>query len=219
MKLQTIIKKWYIILICAVLCAGGLYLEKGRVNTIVPQTGDMTYIRVVKFNIVPSITINQTSEEIDLTNLMKAWSNQINLESQLESAYDMDKMNPKWDTTAESQKMDWLGTHFRIQNMGPGLYELIIQFSKQDAKDSNYIKDNNQLLMDTYETYFLKTARMVTDDTKVSTIKEVQYLDEPNVVPIATIQKKYAVIGLILGILLGVVIVMILDARTEKRSR
>lgn len=218
MKLQTIIKKWYVILICAVVCAGGMYFEKGRANTIVPQTGDMTYIRVVKFNIVPSITINQTSEEIDLTNLMKAWSNQINLESQLESAYDMDKMNPKWDTTAESQKMDWLGTHFRIQNMGPGLYELIIQFSKQDAKDSKYIKDNNQSLMDTYETHFIKTAGMVTDDTKVITIKEVQRLDEANVVPVATIQKKYAIIGLVLGTLLGIVIVMILDARTKKHS-
>lgn len=216
MKLKIIIKKWYIVLICAILCASGLYFEKSKVNTIIPQTGDMTYIRVVRFDTVPVFTVKQTGEEIDLTNLMKAWSNQTEFESQLESNYDMNKMNAEWDTLAESQKMNWMGTHFRVQNMGPGLYELIVQFSERDSKDSKYIKDKSQSLMDAYETFFIKTASMVTNDTKIKTIKETRHLDEANAIPVATIQKKYAIIGLIFGTLLGIVIVMVLDVRKEK---
>lgn len=213
MSLRAILQKWYVILICAIIGASGLYFEKSQVNTVVPQTGEMTYIRVVRFNTVPVFTANQTSSEIDMTNLMKAWSNLTELESQLESDFDMKKMNVTWDKTAESQKMKWMGEHFRVQNMGPGVYELIIQFTKKDVKDSQYIKDNNAALMDMYEDHFSKTAAMVAADTSLNTIKEVQTINEDQVVSKATIEKKYAIIGFILGALVGVVIIMAWNAR------
>lgn len=213
MSLQAIIKKWYIILICAVLCASGLYFEKSRVTEIIPQTGDMTYIRVVRFQQVPVFRADQTSREIDLTNLMKTWSSLIDLDSQLESNFNMQKFNATWNKTAESQKMKWLDEHFRVQKIGPGLYELIIQFSKKDAKDSQYIKDNESKLMDTYMTYVSKTSALVTHNTELSIIKEVQKINEDNVATKSTIEKKYAVIGFILGALVGVVIIMVWDTR------
>lgn len=213
MNFQSIIKKWYVILICAIVCASGLYFEKSQIHTVVPQTGDMTYIRVVHFNTVPVFTANQTSTEIDVTNLMKAWSNLTELNSQIEANFDMSKMNAEWDKTADSQKMKWLGEHFRVQNMGPGLYELIIQFTKQDAKDSQYIKENSADLMDAYEAYFSKSAALVTNDTSLKTVKEIQNINEDKVVSKENIEKKYAVIGFILGALVGVVIVMAWNAK------
>lgn len=215
MNFRSIIKKWYVILICAVICAGGLYFEKSQIHTVVPQTGDMTYIRVVKFNTVPVFTTNQTSTEINVTNLMKAWSNLTELDSQIEANFDMSKMNAEWDKTADSQKMKWLGEHFRVQNMGPGLYELIIQFTKQDAKDSQYIKENSADLMDEYEAYFSKSAALVTNDTSLKTVKEIQNINENKVVSKGNIEKKYAIIGFILGALVGVVIVMAWNAKKQ----
>lgn len=219
MNFRSIIKKWYVILICAVICAGGLYFEKSQIHTVVPQTGDMTYIRVVKFNTVPVFTTNQTSTEINVTNLMKAWSNLTELDSQIEANFDMSKMNAEWDKTADSQKMKWLGEHFRVQNMGPGLYELIIQFTKQDAKDSQYIKENSADLMDEYEAYFSKSAALVTNDTSLKTVKEIQNINENKVVSKGNIEKKYAIIGFILGALVGVVIVMAWNTRKRLVKR
>lgn len=213
MNFQSIIKKWYVILICAIVCAGGLYFEKSQIYTVVPQTGDMTYIRVVRFNTVPVFTADQTSTEIDMTNLMKAWSNLTELDSQIEENFDMRKMNTNWNTTSDSQKVKWLGEHFRVQNMGPGLYELIIQFTKQDAKDSQYIKENSIALMDLYENYFSKTSTLVTKDTSLNTVKEIQNINEDKVVSKENIEKKYAIIGFILGALVGVVIVMVWNAK------
>lgn len=215
MSWRAIIGKWYIILICAILCAGGLYFEKSQVHTIVPQTGDMTYIRVVKFNTVPVFTVNQTSTEINMTHLMQAWSNLTDLDTQIEANFDMNKMNAEWGKTADSQKMKWLGEHFRVQNMGPGLYELIIQFSKKDAKDSQYIKDNSAGLMDMYEAYFSKSAALVTNDTSLKTVKEIQNINEDKVVSKENIEKKYAIIGFILGALVGVVVVMAWNAKKQ----
>lgn len=213
MNFQSIIKKWYVILICASVCASGLYFEKSQIHTVVPQTGDMTYIRVVRFNTVPVFTANQTSTEIDVTNLMKAWSNLTELNSQIEENFDMNKMNADWNKISDSQKVKWLGEHFRVQNMGPGLYELIIQFTKQDAKDSQYIKENHIALMNLYENRFLKMSTLVTKDTSLSTVKELQNINEDKIVSKENIEKKYAVIGFILGALVGVVIVMVWNAK------
>lgn len=175
MTIHLIARKWYIILLCAFLCSGGLYFEKSQTHDIVPQTGDMTYIRVVQFNTVPVFTTNQTSYEINMTDLAKSWSSLDELEMQLNSNYEMSKMSVDWDTMSESQKVKWLEEHFRVQHMGPGLYELIIQFTKKDAKDSQYIKDNNVELMDEYANFFSKTAAMVTTDTNLTTVKEYQH--------------------------------------------
>ncbi|WP_416181781.1 hypothetical protein [Acidaminococcus timonensis] len=215
MNLHAIVKKWYIIIICAVLCAFGLYFEKSKVTTVIPQTGDMTYIRVVQFHTVPVFTANQTSTEIDLTTLMKTWSNLNDLESQIEAHYDMRKLNATWYKMADSQKMKWLGDHFRVQKIGPGLYELIIQFSKKDAKDSQYIKNNETELMDIYMSYVSRTSKLVTNDTELDIIKEVQKVNEDQVISKSTIEKKYAVIGFILGALVGVIIIMVLSARRQ----
>lgn len=215
MNFQSIIKKWYVILICAIVCAGGLYFEKSQVHTVVPQTGDMTYIRVVRFNTVPVFTANQTSTEIDLTNLMRAWSNLTELDSQIEENFDVSKMNANWNTVSDSQKVKWLGEHFRVQNMGPGLYELIIQFTKQDAKDSQYIKENSIALMDLYENYFSKTSTLVTKDTSLNTVKEIQNINEDKVVSKENIEKKYAIIGFILGALVGVIVIIAWNAKKQ----
>lgn len=105
MSLRAIIKKWYVILMCAALCAGGLYYEKSRAVPVIPQTGDMTYIRVVKFNQVPVESLNDTNVEIKLDPLVKAWPNLSELSKQMDSQLDMKKFNPKWGGPAGVQKV------------------------------------------------------------------------------------------------------------------
>lgn len=73
MSLNSIIKKWYVIFLCALLGAGGLYFEKKQVVPAIPQTGDMTYIRVVKFEQIPTETLMGTSTEIRMNALVNAW--------------------------------------------------------------------------------------------------------------------------------------------------
>lgn len=67
--------------------------------------------------------------------------------------------------------------------------------------------------MNLYENYFSKTATLVTKDTSLSTVKEIQNINEDKVVSKENIEKKYAVIGFVLGALVGVVIVMAWNAK------
>ena len=213
MSWKAVIKKWYVILLCAILCAGGLYFEKSRVNTVIPQTGNMTYVRVVRFDTVPVLIGYQTSTEINMMNLSKSWPYLSDLETQLETEFSMPKLNAKWAKLTGSQKISWVAGHFRIQYLAPGLYELIVQFQKDDLKDAEYIAENSMRMLDAYEKHFIAISEEVTKDTKISRVKEFENVDTSEPVTKESIEKKYAIIGFVLGALVGVVIIMTWDAR------
>ena len=125
----------------------------------------------------------------------------------------MQKLNPKWIDLAQSQKFKWLTGHFRVNWIGPGIYELIFQMKKDEAKDAEYIKTNHEKLIEEYENYFREAAGMVTNDTSLTTVKNFELVDEVGMPTAQQIEKKYTVIGFVLGALIGVVIVMGWDAR------
>ena len=213
MSLNSIIKKWYVIFLCALLGAGGLYFEKSLVVPAVPQTGDLTYIRVVKFEQIPTETLMGTSTEIRMNDLVNAWSNLSSLTSRMDNHVEMQKLYPKWTDLAQSQKFKWLAGHFRVNWIGPGIYELIFQMKKDEVKDAEYIKTNHEKLIEEYENYFREAAGMVTNDTSLTTVKNFELVDEVGMPTAQQIEKKYTVIGFVLGALIGVVIVMGWDAR------
>lgn len=213
MTLKSIIKKWYIILLCAVLCAGGLYYEKSRVAPVALQTGDITYIRIVKFDQIPTETLKDTSVEIKMDGLVKAWPNLSVLTKRLDNNINMQKLNPKWNDMAQSQKFNWLVNHFRINWVGPGMYELIFQMKKDEVKDVEYIKKNNEKLIEEYKKYFQESASMVVNDTNLTIVKNFELVDDEGMPTVQQVEKKYAVIGFVLGALVGLVIVMVWDAR------
>lgn len=213
MSLNSIIKKWYVIFLCALLGAGGLYFEKKQVVPTIPQTGDMTYIRVVKFEQIPTETLMGTSTEIRMNALVNAWPNLSSLTTRMDDNVEMQKLNPKWTDLAQSQKFKWLTGHFRVNWIGPGMYELIFSMKKNEAKDADYIKANHENLIGEYEDYFKESARMVTNDTNLTTVKKFELIEESGMPTVPQIEKKYAIIGFVLGALVGVVIVMVWDAR------
>ena len=196
MSLNSIIKKWYVIFLCTV-----------------PQTGDLTYIRVVKFEQIPTETLMGTSTEIRMNDLVNAWPNLSSLTTRMDDNVEMQKLNPKWIDLAQSQKFKWLTGHFRVNWIGPGIYELIFQMKKDEAKDAEYIKTNHEKLIEEYENYFREAAGMVTNDTSLTTVKNFELVDEVGMPTAQQIEKKYTVIGFVLGALIGVVIVMGWDAR------
>lgn len=213
MSLRAIMKKWYVILICAILCASGLYYEKSKVVPVTPQTGDITYIRTIKFNQVPIETLGETNAEIKMDALVKSWSNLVLLTERMDNDIDMEKLNTKWGEMDYSQKFDWMTKHFRSNYIGPGMYELIFQIKKNEIKDAEYIKESHEKIMGGYEDYFQESASIVTNDTNLILVKDVELVEDAEIPTVQQIEKKYAVIGFVLGGLVGVIVVMVWDAR------
>lgn len=213
MSWWLVVKRWYVILLCAILCAGGLYYEKSKVYTVIPQTGDMTYIRVVQYEPVPGLTGNPDDKEIDITKGLNSWAYLADLETQMEADFEMNKLSAGWSKLSDSQKLKWLAGHFRIKSLAPGIYELTVQFAKKDVKNAEYIKANSKQLVDVYEDYVTTVSSQIAPDAKVKVVKEMQAVDQYEMVKQEAVEKKYAVIGAVLGALAGVVLVMVWEAR------
>lgn len=207
--IKEIMRKWYVILICAVICAGGLYIEKEKIHPGVPASGDMTYIRVVQFEEVPLLA----GQEIVVDKGLYAWPNLTKLKDQLESSFNMNKLDSDWEVKKTSTKFSWEGGHFRANRISPGTYELIVSFSKMDGKDEDYIKENADKLLDIYESYFQKVAATNISNLEMRTIDHYNLIENDFTSSREGIGKKYAIIGFVLGALVGVVIVMVWDAR------
>lgn len=208
---KEILRKWYVILICAVLCAGGLYIEKEKIHPGVPASGDMTYIRVVQFGEVPMLS----GQEIVVDKGLYAWPNLTKLKAQLESSFNMSKLDSGWEVMKTSKKFSWEEEHFRANKISPGTYELIVTFSKRDGKDEAYIEENAGRLLDIYESYFQKVAAVNIPNVELKTIDHYNLIENDFTSSREGIGKKYAIIGFVLGGMLGVVLVSVWIAKKK----
>lgn len=208
---KEIIRKWYVIMICAVLCAGGVYLEKEMMHPGIPASGDMTYIRVVQFEDVPMMA----EQEIVVDKGLYAWPNLSKLKDQLESSFNMSKLNSDWGVMKTSKQFSWEGEHFGATKIGPGTYELKVSFSKIDRKDEAYIRDNSDKLLDIYESYFQKVAAVNIPNVELKTIDYYSLIENDFNSSREGIGKKYAIIGFVLGGMLGVALVTVWIAKKK----
>lgn len=208
---KEIIRKWYVIMICAVLCAGGVYLEKEMMHPGIPASGDMTYIRVVQFEDIPMMA----EQEIVVDKGLYAWPNLSKLKDQLESSFNMSKLNSDWGVMKTSKQFSWEGEHFWATKIGPGTYELKVSFSKIDRKDEAYIRDNSDKLLDIYESYFQKVAAVNIPNVELKTIDYYSLIENDFNSSREGIGKKYAIIGFVLGGMLGVALVTVWIAKKK----
>lgn len=219
MEISSILKRACIVFLCSVLAAGAMYYEKSHVNVPTPQTGDMLYLRVIKFNEIPTLTVEQSSSEIDLTKLNNSWIHLSELEAQIDSDFDIRELAPKWDNLDSEQKRKWIGDHFRIEHIGPGMYELIINFSDKEAKNAQYIDQNCTKLMDDYAKSISEISRLITPNNEIETVRELKDISEKKTEPKGSIEKKYTIIGLVLGAVFGIVVIVAYDSRKRLKHQ
>lgn len=203
------LSKWYVVLICALITSGLLYVEKSKVNPSVQQTGDIIFTRTVKFNKVPTFTEGQTTTEINLSKIMKMASSQEYMIKMLEDNFRTSKLDKSLDKMSNLNKLIWVDKHFYVEKVGPGVYELVMKYSRNDPKDAEYIIDNSTALIETYEKAFQESAKMLTPDTSFAEIKKYDIIENISTNTESNINKKYAIVGFVLGALIGIVIVMV----------
>ncbi|WP_270441279.1 hypothetical protein [Acidaminococcus provencensis] len=208
-NVKYMLSKWYVVLICALITSGLLYVEKSKVNPSVQQTGDIIFTRTVKFNKVPTFTEGQTTTEINLSKIMKMASSQEYMIKMLEDNFRTSKLDKSLDKMSNLNKLIWVDKHFYVEKVGPGVYELVMKYSRNDPKDAEYIIDNSTALIETYEKAFQESAKMLTPDTSFAEIKKYDIIENISTNTESNINKKYAIVGFVLGALIGIVIVMV----------
>ncbi len=203
-KIQYIIKKWYIVLLCALIGASALYFEKSSVKPSIPQNGDVTYTRLVRFDPVPVFVIGQDGYEIDINKALGMWGNRQKFIDVLDTEFVGEQISVGWNDLKVSEKFDWMNQHFRAGKIGPGVYELVLQIKKNEPKDIDYLTENGNRLMDAYESYVINSAKEITGNSQMSVIQNYSLIENEDAVQPETLVKKYSIIGFVLGAMVGI---------------
>ncbi len=200
---REVLKRWYVILLCAVLGAVALYYEKGIAQPPVPESGEMVFIRIMQLDEIPMLGDASYGNEIDVVRIMYTWPNMADFLSRLEEQYEMKKLHAEWDTMKTEQKLKWDSDHFILEHVGPGTYEITAKFPQKDPKDGAYVRENGDRLLDSYQEYFQEKATTVISNGNLRVLKNYSVVDGNKTVDRGQISKKYGIIGFVLGGMVG----------------
>ncbi len=216
--IKYILKKWYIVLLCAIVGTGALYVEKSKVAPSVAVNGNLLYTRVVKVEPVPYATFGDTAQELNLANLLVSWRGINTLSADFEKNIDIDKLCVGWGNLNLTDRINWVSRHVQFLHVGPGLYELELQLAATDAKDTAYVKENSAKIMDSYVETVNKTAASVVGNSKLQVVDDFKIEDTRQEVTQAGLQKKYLIVGFVLGALAGMAVLALLSLRVKDEA-
>ncbi len=200
-------KKWYIIFICVIICAGMLILEKNVLAPVTPKTGEMIFTQVIKFS--PPITTYKDRNSIKDATMytIHMWSNMQKFIDSTENDFDYEKFCKDWYKKDYKQKFGWVNSHINMIYVGNDIYEIIFNFSSKDAKDSDYILQNKDGYLRAYKQYVKNALSVTMGNYELETIDKYEYLEPLKVPGKIELGIKYIVIGSMLGLIVGIILV------------
>lgn len=214
--LNCIKKRWYIILICAVLCSGGLVVEKTYFSPVLPQTDTMHFMKIVKFADEAKVYSERNDlKVVTIIPVIHMWGNEDKFLKLSQNEFDYEKFCKGWNKKKTAEKLQWLNQHVTTNYMGAGIYEFVFAFSAHDAKDSDYIIENGERYLAAYVEYAKDVSSIIIDSSNAQEIDKFSLYEPKNNVNKTDIIIKYAIIGAFLGILVGIVLVASFPLKKE----
>ncbi|WP_302491202.1 hypothetical protein [Megasphaera sp.] len=220
--LRFILRKWFVVLLMAIVVSAGLYIEKSQVAPTIPQSGAMRFTTIVKLNNATNanavfLNNKDTMNEVTIIPVIMTWGNEQKFMDNTSMKYDYSKLNKNWQNIKTYQdKFKWFNEHFIGKYLGNNIYEFTLAFKAEDLKDSQYLEEHGSELLADYVNYAETSGNLIYPQAKFSVIESHQFIDKSEAVTPATLAKKYAVIGFVIGALVGIAVLCVLFLKKNK---
>jgi hypothetical protein len=202
-------KKWYLTLILAIFCAGGAFVEKYFFTDIIPQTGNMTYTKVIKFdNPVLIYDDNGNFHEVVINKVIDMWSNKNKFLDETENRFNYNKFDAQWSNKTLEDKFKWIDKHILVNYIGNNVYEITFRLLETDTKDASYVQQYALDYLDAYIFYVKNVSSIVVENPKVIVIDQYKLIENHDYFNKNNILIKYTIIGFILGAIIGNIIII-----------
>lgn len=166
--LSSIKMRWYIIIVCVCLCSGGLVVEKTYFTPALPQSDSMYYMKVVKFaDEGQRYDDGNNVQIVTITPVIHMWGNEEQFIKLSQNEFDYEKFCKGWNNRKTLEKIQWLEKHIYTNYMGAGVYEFVLAFSTQDAKDSDYVNENGKKYLESYVQYAKSVSSIIIDTSNL----------------------------------------------------
>lgn len=218
MIFRLVLKRWYVVLLCALIGAGGLYYEKSSVAPSVAVQGDMLISRIVRVEPVPYAEFGGTADEIDLSKAFASWRTAYSLIEVWESDLEMEKVCAGWHRLGVMDRVKWFSRHLQFIKLGPGIYEFDMNLAETDAKDAGYVQEHKAQMLDGLSKVIAKVSAPYIGDAHWTKVEDFDMVNLREKATQGGLQKKYAVVGFVLGALAGIAILSVLALRKGKQA-
>lgn len=208
--LSSLKNKWYIILLCALVCSGMLYYEKTKIMPVVPVAGEQTFTMLVKFEGPQPILYDGKS---DITPLVRTWSFFDSFLRDVEKKYDFQSYANGWAKFTPTNRYGWVDSHFRITPIAANTYELVLNFPVRDAKDRKYVELHGGALLEDYSQHIARIVPSVFEKKEMKVLDRYHLFQNVEVVTANDLGHKYMIIGFVLGGLAAVSVISILSLK------
>lgn len=212
---KYILKRWYVVVIFAMLASVALYVEKATIPTV-PQSGAMRFNAIVKvegINSTKEYYVNErnTIKDVTIIPLIQTWGNEQKFIDATLKKYDYLKFNKNWNSiTKQAEKFEWINRHFITKYLGNDVYEFSLVFTSDDVKDYQYVYEYGASFINDYIAYVQDTIEVVYPDARCNVIENHEFVDTTQNINTDTLSRKYAIIGFVLGGVAGIAVLCVL---------
>lgn len=200
--------RWKLVLLIAILAAAALTGEKMLAKEPVAKSTTL-YVEQQVF-------IRQAGAQpaaVHYGEMFNSYGTLIAFIHQSEQVFDYTKFQPGWNGMDDEEKSKWLQKHILTRDVSPGIFLAATYVGPNEWKDADYARENGRKILESYIRFNEKQLQRFDPSVTFELQEPVELLPQEVAVARKPLLGKYAIVGFVLGALVGIFIVFVLAVR------
>ena len=197
-------KKYWLVLICMALLSLALIVEKMYLSEVV-YTPTSSYVQktvLMSYKDMPA-----AGEIINCKNALSSNGMYLEFINSSSDKYEYAKIVRGWQDLPADKKVIWFQKHLTINNIANDLCIYAFHIPAEEVVDAVYVKENADRFLTDYIDFSQREAGIYLHTDGYSIEASSEMLSEQKVVSSSKRILKYAVIGMVLGAMVGMLLV------------
>ena len=135
-----------------------------------------------------------------------------------ESDLEMEKVCAGWHRLGVMDRVKWFSRHLQFIKLGPGIYEFDMNLAETDAKDTAYVQEHKEQMLDGLAKVISEVSAPYIGEAHWTKVEDFDMVNVHEQATQGGLRKKYAVVGFVLGALAGIAILSVLSLRKGKQE-
>lgn len=208
--------KIWIILLAMVVGSGILSAEKLFMSpTIVVQSGNIHVEQLIQINDPEALLDSRIMEE-DYGRFLRTYTEVAGFLDATQNSFDYIKFDANWRGMSQEKRLQWIQNHLYVDRFSKGVYNFVFVLRESDAKNIEYSEKQAGRYLDAFVSFSEKQIKMIAPATEFKHLNGIQVYPQITTVKDSTIRVKYAIIGAVIGGLLGVMYIILSFTRKRK---
>lgn len=210
-------RKWWIIAIFVIVLGITVGVEKTYFGNQIIQSSAFHTEKMVQVGYDKGYS--NAGTEFNYSAFLGSYSEMNKFLDVTSSIYDYKKFDANWGQYDLRDKIEWLKRHIFIININGGVVQYGFFLRPEEPKDTQYIKEYGEALLDTYITFSEERMKAILPIEKYTVVNKFTIFPESHSVTPKKSLLKYGFAGGVLGFIIGCFIIAILAMGKYRNGR